>query len=404
MLALLMKRTILPASIRAVIPAAIYVLAPLLLAAGTYWWIAREQSERSSVFARIELPADRVRERYEADVAMAESTLRNNPESPLAFQALAKACFDLGTYLDSRSKPESKSAAIQALLRSVEASGEALKLEPKKASSIVFHSACLTTASIRLSNRGTGEELDQAIDFARKAAELAGSALAPWGDDEGPLSAACLSLEQLGNALIQRRAAADFNEAQDALQRSLSFAERLVALKPGSDEELLNLVRVLHSLGDYFARRGLTGDQNFPPEYYQRAANECETWLKKYSDNANVRRAFADALTKLGDFLAKRDAFGDRADALPFYVRALELRKKALEAQPDSRPEILGVAQAYRRIAEAEDALGRADAARAHWLDCYLRLGDFDRQNGRMSTDDQALYKNLRKRFVEKQK
>ena len=87
-----------------------------------------------------------------------------------------------------------------------------------------------------------------------------------------------------------------------------------------------------------------------------------------------------------------------------FYVRALELRKKALEAQPDSRFEILGVAHAYRRIADTEDALGRADAARAHWLDCYLRLGDLERQNGRFSAEDQALYKKLRERFVEKKK
>ena len=399
-----MKLRFLPASIRAVIPAVAYVLAPLLLAAGAYWWVAREQSESVPVFRPIELPADRERERYEADVAMAESTLRNNPESPLAFQVLAKACLGLGTYLDSRNKPESRAAAITVFLRSVEASGEALKLEPKKASSIVVHAMCLTTASIQLSNHGTGDEREQAIDFARKAVQFAESALAPWGDEEGALKAACLSLEQLGNALIRRHAAGDFNEAQDALQRSLSFAERLVALKPGSDEALLNLVRVLHSLGDYFARRGLTGDQNFPPEYYERAVRECETWLQKYFGNATVRQAFADALTKLGDFLAKRDAFGDRADALPFYVRALELRKKALEAQPDSRPETLGVAHAYRRIADTEDALGRADAARAHWLDCYLRLGDFERQNGRFSAEDQALYKKLRERFVEKKK
>ncbi len=386
------------------IPAVTYVLAPLLLAAGTYWWVARKQSQSAPVFVPTELSPDRERERYEADVAMAESTLRNNPESLLAFQVLAKACLGLGAYLDSLRNPDSRPAAIQALLRSVEASGEAVKLEPKKASSIVVHAMCLTTASMQLTDRGTVAEREQAIDLARKAVQFAESSLAPWGDDEGALKAACLSLEQLGNALIQRHVAADFNEAQDALQRSLSFAERLVALKPGSDEALLNLVRVLHNLGDYFARRGLTGDQNFPPEYYERAAKECETWLEKNPDNATVRRAFADALTKLGDFLSKRDAFGDRADALPIFVRALELRKKALEAKPDSLLAIRFVAHAYRRIAETEDALGRADAARAHWLDCYLRLGDFERQAGRMSTEDQALYKKLRERFIEKQK
>lgn len=380
-----------------------YILAPVLLAAGTYWWIVCEQSKNTPTFAVIHSQVDKARERHEAAVASAESTVRNNPDSPQALQVLAKACLGLGTYLDSRTKPDSRPAAIKALLRGVEASGEALKLEPNKASSIVVHSMCLTSASIQLAHQGNGADREHAIDFVRKAVQFAETALAQWGDEEAPLTALCLSLEQLGNVLIQRRAAADFNEAQNALQRSVAFAERLVALKPASEEAVLNLVRVLHSLGDYFARRGLTGDQNFPPEYYERAAAECETWLKKYPDNVSIQRALADALTKLGDFLAHRGAFGDRADALPFYVRVLGLRKKALEAQSASRIDILIVAHAYRKIAETEDALGRAEAARAHWLDCYLRLSEIERQNGEMSAEDHMLYKKLRKRFVEKQ-
>ena len=386
------------------IPVVAYVLAPLLLAAGTYWWAALEQSKNIPTFAPITLPADRERERHEADVAMAESTLRNNRESAMAFQVLARASLALGTYLDSRFKPESREAALKAFLRSVEASGRALKLEPNKASAKILHSACLTRASSQLAHEGRDEEREQAIDFARKAVQFAELALAPWSDEDEPLTALCFSLEQLGSVLIQRRAAADFNEAQNALQRSVSLAERLLALKPASDDALLNLLRVLQSLGDYFAQRALTGDQNFPPEYYQRAADECEAWLKKYPDTTTVRRAFANALTKLADFLAKRGAYGDHADALPHFVHALEVRKKALEVQPNSRIDTLLVAHAYRKIAETEDALGRAEAARAHWLDCYLRLGDFEGQNGRFGTDDQQLYTQLQKRFAETKK
>jgi tetratricopeptide (TPR) repeat protein len=198
---------------------------------------------------------------------------------------------------------------------------------------------------------------------------------------------------------MQRRGEGDLGEAQDAFQRGVQFAERAVAAKPQSPEAMSNLVRVLCSLGDYFAQRGLTGDLNFPPEYYQRAASAAETWLAKNADTGTVREALATALGKAGDFLVKRGAVGDAEDALALYERALEVQKKALELLPNSRSNVLSVARTHRRLAEVAETLGRADQANANWRDCHRRLGEFVKAGGRPDGDDAALLKRLDERF-----
>lgn len=384
---------------RAWLAAVVYVLAPLALAAGAYWWMSGRTVQSAPDAVLAEDREERALRLHRADVAFAESAARANPDSAPAFLAVADASTGLADFLGGRGDDASRREAIAAMLRSVEASGEALRLEPRSTVSKLVHSTALGRAAILLEQRGSDPERGQAVDLLRKAVRFAESALTPLAEDEAVLNAACVALSRLGSVLMQRRGEGDLGEAQDAFQRGVQFAERAVAAKPQSPEAVSNLAQVLCSLGDYFAQRGLTGDLNFPPEYYQRAADSCETWLAKNADTGTVREALATALGKAGDFLVKRGAVGDAEDALALYERALEVQKKTLELRPDSRSNVLSVARTHRRLAEVAETLGRADQANANWRDCRRRLGEFVKAGGTPDGDAAALSKRLDERF-----
>ena len=386
-------------SLRALLPAVVYVLAPLVLAAGAYWWMSGRTVQSAPDAVLAEDREERALRLHRADVAFAESAARANRDSAPAFLAVANACMSLADFLGGRGDDASRREAIAAMLRSVEASGEALRLEPRSTVSKLVYSVALGRAAILLEDRGSDAERGQAVELLRKAVRSAESALTPLAEDEATLNAACVASERLGSVLMQRRGEGDLGEAQDAFQRGVQFAERAVAAKSQSPEAMSNLVRVLCSLGEYFAQRGLTGDLNFPPEYYQRAASAAETWLAKNADTGTVREALATALGKAGDFLVKRGAVGDAEDALPLYERALEVQKKTLELRPDSRSNVLSLARTHRRLAEVAETLGRADEANANWRDCHRRLGEFVKARGTLVADDAALLKRLAERF-----
>jgi tetratricopeptide (TPR) repeat protein len=159
------------------------------------------------------------------------------------------------------------------------------------------------------------------------------------------------SRSQLGNFYLRRGATGDGERAFESFEAALSIRERLAEANSNGAQAQRDLSLSRIQLGDLYLRRGAPGDQERALEIFEAALGILALLVKASPNDAQAQRDLSLSRGKLGDLYLRRGASGDGERALESYEAALAIDERLAKVSPND-------AQAQRDLSVSHGKLG----------------------------------------------
>ncbi|MGC8493672.1 MAG: tetratricopeptide repeat protein [Syntrophobacteraceae bacterium] len=145
----------------------------------------------------------------------------------------------------------------------------------------------------------------------------------------------------------------------NCFRKALETGTRLLEANPESAQAARDVSISLERLGDFHHKRGKPGDSGEALNYFRKALEISERLLESNPDSAQAARDVSITFERLGTLHHKRGKPGDAEEALNCFRKALEIRERLLEANPDSAQTARELIVSYRKTSDALRMNGR---------------------------------------------
>ena len=274
-------------------------------------------------------------EHYTRGLELGEKILQDNPNSAEAMHNMSVCLGKLGDFLVQRGHKGDTEAALRDYTRGLELGEKILQDNPNSTEAMREVSATLITLGDFLVQRGQKGDTEAALRDYTRGLELREKILQDNPNSTEAMREVSATLITLGDFLVQRGQKGDTEAALRDYTRGLELREKILQDNPNSTEAMRDVSVTLDRLGDFLVQRGQRGDAETALKHYTRSLELGEKTLQAHPDNGRVARDVSVALEKLGDFLAQSGVRASAEVALKDYTRSLELREKLLQASPD---------------------------------------------------------------------
>jgi tetratricopeptide (TPR) repeat protein len=223
----------------------------------------------------------------------------------------------------------------------------------------------LRSAGVAASFEGQHGSLARALAFMQQIFQAQEVCLTANPESSEAARDMSASLQKLGDFWVARGQSGDTEQALGCFQRCLEISERLLVSNPESDDAIKNVSVSLNKLGEFLLDHGQSSDAQQVFLYCQRSLDMSEQLLAINPKSVQAVRDVSVSLNKYGDFLVSRGHPGDEQQALGCFQRSLEMREQLLVNNPQSTEVVRDVVVALERVSailaarlgEEQDAL-----------------------------------------------
>lgn len=200
--------------------------------------------------------------------------------------------------------------------------------------------ACDLSISLKLLGdfylrRGQGGDVERALDAYQHSLEIDQRLHDTSLNDVRSASNLSIALNKFGDFYLRRGKSGDDERTQEAYQHSLEIVQRLYSINPNDVRTARALSITLDKIGEYYLRRGKSGDIEQAIEVYQRSLVICERLQDASPNVAQTAQDLSAALNNLGDLYLRRGQTGNFEQALEVYQRSLKICQSLHEANPN---------------------------------------------------------------------
>ena len=308
---------------------------------------------------------------YTRSLEINEKLLQDSPGSAQARRDVSVSLNKLGDLLAQRAQPGDAEAALKHYTRSLAMNEKLLQDHPNSADTERDVSVSLNKLGDFLIQRGHPGDAESALQHYTRSLKICEKLLQASPRSAQARRDVSVSLTKLGHCLAARRQPGDAEATFGLFTRSLEEREKLLQDNPGSALAKRDVFVSLNSLGDFLAQRGQPGDTETALKHFTRSMELAEKLLQDNPGSAQPTRDVAVILNKLGDLLAQRGKPGDADSALKHYTRSLELAGKLLQANPNSAQAARDVAVSHFNLAAYFLKKGDKAGEERHSRACY---------------------------------
>ncbi len=223
-----------------------------------------------------------------------------------------------------------------------------------------------------LMQRGQPGDEAQAFQYCHRSLELVERLLALYPQSLEFIRDVSVGLSKLADFLVQRGKPRDLVRASRHYERSLSLLEQIFASHPQSADIARGISLNLSKLADCLMTRGRAGDIETALRYYERSHRILEQLLVDSGHSARAERDLVVSLLTLADVLTQRGQAGDDQKAHVLLGRSLAIHERLLAANPHS-------AEASRDVSSSLERFGDFLVHRGHDGDRSKALQYFER-------------------------
>ena len=316
--------------------------------------------------------AERALKEHTRSLALAEALRKRNPDSAQAARDVSVSLNKLGDLLAQRGQAGDAEQAIKHYTRGLDIFHDLLKRYPDSAVAARDVSAGLNSLGDLLAQRGQPGDAEQALKHHTRSLDIREDLLKRNPNSALAARDVSVSLNKLGDLLVQRGQPGDTEQALKHYTRSLEISEDLLKRNPNSALAARDVSISLERFGNLLAQRGQPGDAEQALTHYTRCLDIREDLRKRNPDSAHAARDVYVSLDRLGNLLAHRGQPGDIEQVLKYYTRSLEINEDLRKRNP-------GSAHAARDVSVSLE-----------------KLGDLLRQRGQPGDAEQALKHHTR--------
>lgn len=315
---------------------------------------------------------EEARKHYERSLKLVEQLLRDNPGSAVAQRDVAVSSSKLGDFLRRRRQTGDREAAWTHYQRSLDLRKQLFEANPEAPWAQLDMLASFEQLGTFMASRGQVGDEDVALDYLNQSHKLAEQMRLANPQSSAARWNVLRSLNVLGYFLLQRGLAEDVEAARRHINRSLALAEQSWKDNPKSTQARQDLSASLQLLGDVLVKRGQAGDFEEARGMYERSLKLREQLSQENPGVGEAHRRVWLSLIQLGDLAAKRGQAGDSEAATNYYERALAMDEQLLQINPGEAEVVSCVATVRYKLGQLAFGQGRADESARHRLAIYL--------------------------------
>ena len=198
-----------------------------------------------------------------------------------------------------------------------------------------------------------------------------------------------VSLDRLGDFYLRRGESGDAGRALASYEQSMDIAQRLYAQNPDDAQAARDLSVSLGKLGDLYLRRGESGDAGRALASYEQCHKTLQRLYEQNSNDAQAARDLTVSLDRLGDSYLRRGESGDAGRALTSYEQCHKILQRLYEQNPNDAQVVRDLAVSHFKMYRFAQDTGQDETGMPHLRACHQILRDMHRRG--MFLDPPAL-------------